>query len=101
MLYVSFLARKKGERSSFIDNFANSLVLIISISISLLLVSYLNPSNVNFIVFPFDLLMVIFVLVFFPLFSLLIYREKRIMGKKFGTIKKKFIPDTNRVTIKI
>ncbi len=88
MLYVSFLARKKGERSAFIDNFTNSLVLIISISISLLLVSYLNPSNVNFIVFPFDLLMIIFVLIFFPLFSLLIYREKRIMRKKLGTIKK-------------
>lgn len=88
MLYVSFLARKKGERSAFIDNFANSLVLIISISISLLLVSYLNPSNVNFIVFPFDLLMLIFVIVFFPTFSLLIYREKRIMKKKLENTQK-------------
>ena len=91
MLYISFLARKKGERSAFIDNFVNSLVLIISISISLLLVSSLNPSNVNIIVFPFDILMVIFVAVFFPTFSLLIYREKLIMKKKLQD-KRKTIP---------
>ena len=75
------------------------ILILISISISLLLISYLNPSNVNFIVFPFDLLMVIFVLVFFPTFSLLIYREKRIMGKKLGTIEKN--PSSIRIELSL
>lgn len=81
MLYITFLAKKKGEREAFIDNLANSLVLITAISISLLMVNNINTLNIGFIVFPFDILMLIFILTFLPIFYLLIVREKRKIKK--------------------
>ena len=81
MLYITFLAKKKGEREAFIDNLANSLVLITAISISLLMVNNINTLNIGFIVFPFDVLMLIFIITFLPLFYLLIFREKRKIKK--------------------
>lgn len=77
MLYITFLAKKKGEREAFIDNLANSLVLITAISISLLMVNSINTLKIDFIVFPFDILMLIFIITFLPIFYLLIVREKR------------------------
>ena len=91
MLYISFLAKKKGERFAFIDNMANSLVFIISITINLLVVSYLNPLN-NFIVFPFDIFMLSFIIIFFPLFYVFIYREKRKINKALEMTENKIMP---------
>jgi len=78
MLYLTFLAKKKGEKEAFIDNLANSLVLITSISINLLIISNLG---FNFIVFPFDILMLFFIISFFPIFYILIIHEKRKIRK--------------------
>ncbi|MHA1460716.1 MAG: hypothetical protein ACTSO8_04465 [Promethearchaeota archaeon] len=75
-LYIALLAKKRGEKGAYINNLVNSLILIISISINLM-INALNISNIGFIVFPFDIFMIIFVIFFLPLFSFSVYREKR------------------------
>ncbi|MBA7543832.1 hypothetical protein ES705_36173 [subsurface metagenome] len=59
----------------------NSLILIISITINLITINFLHISNIDFIVFPFDIFMIIFIIFFLPLFYYSIYREKRIVKR--------------------
>ena len=75
-LYIALLAKKKSEKGAFINNLVNSLILIISISINVT-INALNISNIGFIVFPFDIFMIIFIIFFLPHFSFSVYREKR------------------------
>lgn len=82
LLYITFLARKNREKGAFINNLTNGLVLIISITVNLVLINYLNLSNKEFIVFPFNILMISFIILFFPLFYLFISREKHKIRKK-------------------
>ena len=82
MLYISFLAKKKGEKAAFIDNLTLSLVLLVSITFNLIIISYLVPTYRDFIVFPFDVLTLFFIIIFLPFFYLLIRREKKKIKKK-------------------
>ena len=82
MLYISFLAKKKGEKAAFIENFTLSLVLIISITFNLLIIRTLVPNYKDFIVFPFDILALSFIFLFIPCFYLLVCREKKKIKKK-------------------
>jgi len=70
------LAKKRNETGAFINNLVNSLVLITSITINIVINS-LNISHIGFIVFPFDIFMIIFVIFFLPHFLLSVNREKR------------------------
>ena len=82
MFYIALIAKKKGERSAFINNFANSIVLNSSISINLILISLLKLQNSNFVVFPYDIFLICFILLFLPLFYLLMLNEKGKVKKK-------------------
>ncbi len=75
-LYTAFLANKRNEKGAFINNLVNSLVLITSITINIA-INALNISNIGFIVFPFDIFMIVFVIFFLPHFLLSVNREKR------------------------
>ncbi len=75
-LYTAFLAKKRNEKGAFINNLVNSLVLITSITINIT-INTLNISNIGFIVFPFDIFMIIFVIFFLPHFLFSVNREKR------------------------
>jgi len=75
-LYTAFLAKKRNEKGAFINNLVNSLILIVSITINILINS-LNISNIGFIVFPFDIFTIIFIIFFLPHFLLSVNREKR------------------------
>ena len=77
MLKISFLAKKKGEKNAFVNNITISLVFLISITINFVITSFLTPPTINFIVFPFDILMLGFIITFLPFFYLLILNEKR------------------------
>ncbi len=77
LLYIAFLAKSKGEREAFINNFVNALILIISLTINMEIHFFLNTPYNEFIVFPFDLLMISFIGIFFPIFSLFMLREKK------------------------
>jgi len=92
-LYIALLAKKKNEIGAFINNLVNSLVLIISISINLI-IDALNISNIGFIVFPFDIFMIIFIVFFLPHFSFSVLREKR----RFKLIEKTTEEDTSYLT---
>ena len=81
MLKISFLARKKGEKNAYVNNITISFVFIISITINFIIVSCLTPPTINFIVFPFDILMLGFIITFLPFFYVLILNEKRKMNK--------------------
>jgi dolichol kinase len=48
-----------------------------SITINLFIIYIRNPNNVRFIAFPFDILLLLFIIFFIPLFSILIIKEKR------------------------
>lgn len=76
VLYTAFLAKKRKEKGAFINNLVNSLILIVSVTINLS-INLLNISNIGFIVFPFDIFMIIFVIFFLPHFLLSVNREKR------------------------
>jgi len=75
-IYTAFLAKKRNEKGAFVNNLVNSLVLITSITINIMINS-LNISHIGFIVFPFDIFMIIFVIFFLPHFLLSVNREKR------------------------
>jgi len=70
------LAKKRNEKGAFINNLVNSLILIVSITINLS-INLLNISVIGFIVFPFDIFMIIFIIFFLPHFLLSVNREKR------------------------
>lgn len=76
-LYITFLSKQKSEKIAFANNLAVSLTFLISITVNLVIIYVLNPNNTLFIAFPFDILMVIFIIFFIPLFSLMIIQEKR------------------------
>ena len=90
LLYIAFLAKIKGEREAFINNLVNALVLIISLTINLGIHFFLNTPYNEFIVFPFDLLMISFIGIFFPIFSLFILREKKKIKNQKGIDTKPF-----------
>jgi len=75
-LYTAFLAKRRNEKGAFINNLVNSLILIVSITINLTINS-LYMSDIGFIIFPFDVFMIIFVIFFLPHFSFSVRREKR------------------------
>jgi dolichol kinase len=83
IFYITYLAKKEGERGAFINNLINGIVFIMSITINFILISLFNLSTREFLEFPFNLLMILFIIIFIPLFSFFISREKhRIKIKK-------------------
>jgi len=84
LLYITYLARKKREMGAFINNLANGLVLIISITVNLILIKVTKLLNNEFVIFPFNIMMIGFIGLFLPLFSLFVSREKHRLknGKK-------------------
>ena len=88
LFYITFSAKSKGEKGAFVNNFINSLIFVLSISINLLIVNFSNLSNINFIVFPFDILMIGFIIFFLPLFYIFILNEKRKIKKGKGNYNK-------------
>ena len=85
LLYITYFAKKEGKKRAFINNLTNSIILILSLTINLIIVNFLNISNIDFIVFPFDIFMLGFILLFLPSFFLTIIHEK----KKFKREKSK------------
>lgn len=77
IFYIATLAKKQGEKGAFINNLINGLVFIMSITVNLILINFFNLPIREFITFPFNLLMIIFIIVFLPLFFLFISREKQ------------------------
>ncbi len=97
--YIALLAKKKSEKGAFINNLVNSLILIISISINIT-INALNIFNIGFIVFPFDIFMIIFVIFFLPHFSFSVYREKRSFRLKEKTMEKNALHLTEELPLK-
>jgi len=97
--YIALLAKKKSEKGAFINNLVNSLILIISISINIT-INALNISNIGFIVFPFDIFMIIFVIFFLPHFSFSVYREKRSFRLKEKTMEENALHLTEELPFK-
>jgi len=77
LFYITVLSRRKRETSAFINNLSNSIVLIISITISLILIQVLKISKTDFIVFPFDIFIISFMIGYFPILYFFIHREKK------------------------
>ncbi len=94
-MYITFLARRNNEKGAFINNLANGLVLIISITVNLILTKILNLIHKELLVFPFNILMIGFIGIYLPLFYLFISREKhRIRNKNKNIENNKLKPHT-------
>ena len=76
LFYISYLARKNGEKGAFINNLTNASILLISITINLI-ITFSSFVNKEFIIFPFNILMLGFIGIFLPLFYLFMSREKK------------------------
>ncbi len=88
IFYITYLAKKKSEIGAFINNLIHALVFIVSISINLIISNLFNLPNREFIEFPFNILMILFIIFFLPLFYFFTSREKhRIKIRKKNHIK--------------
>ncbi|TFG24487.1 MAG: hypothetical protein EU532_12540 [Promethearchaeota archaeon] len=76
LLYITSISKKKGEMQAFYNNLINSLVLIGSVTISVLNIYVLRISTTDFIIFPFDLLIIASLIIYLPIFSFFVHREK-------------------------
>ncbi|MFW9936846.1 MAG: hypothetical protein ACFFD5_04310 [Candidatus Thorarchaeota archaeon] len=77
ILYVGFLAKKKDEKGAYQNNIVNGLILLLSITINLIIVNFSHLSSIDFIIFPFDIFIITFILLFLPFFYFLISRERK------------------------
>jgi len=77
LIYISITAKKKGEINAFINNLANALIMIISITINLVLINFFSYLNGEFLLFPFNILLIGFIVLYFPLFYFFTVKEKK------------------------
>ncbi|TXT61862.1 MAG: Cytidylyltransferase family protein [Promethearchaeota archaeon] len=84
ILYIAIMAKDNGDIGAFTNNIANFAVLVISVSVNLIIVNNSELSNIDFLVFPFDYLTISFLILFFPLFLIFIYNEKRKVNRGNG-----------------
>ena len=78
---MALKAKKNGVKGAFINNIAIFITLITSITINLILVNLFDFSRIQFIVFPFDLFILLFLPFFHIIFALFLLREKHLMRK--------------------
>ena len=81
MIYITVRAKKRGLKEAFINNLFVSLIYSLTLTIHVIIITFVLPVKREFIVFPFNLLMICFLVLFFPIFYLLIVREKRNIKK--------------------
>jgi len=77
ILCIAFLAKKKGEKGAYQNNIVNAIILILAITINLIIVNFSHLSAIDFIIFPFDLFMITFIILFLPFSYFLISRERK------------------------
>jgi CDP-diglyceride synthetase len=81
IFYITYLAKKRKEKGAFINNLTNGLIFISSISINLIISNLYDFPIRVFIDFPLNILMIILIIFFLPLFYIFISREKHRIKK--------------------
>ena len=81
IFYITYLAKKRNEKGAFINNLTNGLIFISSISINLIISNLYDFPIRAFIDFPLNILMIILIIFFLPLFYIFISREKHRIKK--------------------
>ncbi len=76
------MANKKNEKGAFINNLLHALIFISSISINLIISNSYNLPIREFIGFPLNVLMIMLIIFFLPLFYIFISREKHRVKKR-------------------
>jgi len=82
ILYTAIIAKLRNEKGAYQNNLAIFFVLFISLTINLVITNFSNLSNINFIEFPFDILIFFFILFFLPLYIVFIFNENHKQKKK-------------------
>lgn len=100
LFYITVLSRRKRETSAFINNLSNSIVLIFSITISIILIQILKISNTDFIVFPFDIFIIFFIIGYFPILYFFIHREKKRIKNQDDSWKRYYAVYTQELPLK-
>jgi len=77
ILYTAILAKDNGDKGTFTNNISNFIILVFSLSSNIIIINLSDLPNIDFLVFPFDFLTISFLIIFFPLFFMFIFNEKR------------------------
>jgi len=99
LFYITYLAKKKREKEAFINNFFISLIFTIALSINLIIIFLIFPTR-DFIVFPFDVFMGLFLIFFIPFFIVLVKREQIKIKKGKRVIKSSTIDTKYELPLK-
>ncbi|MHA1150965.1 MAG: phosphatidate cytidylyltransferase [Promethearchaeota archaeon] len=77
MLCITFLSKRRGDRSAFINNLAVSLVYLTALTVNVFITSSFDSIYKDFILFPFDIFTLAFIIGFLPFFMFLVHSEKK------------------------
>ncbi|MFX1457754.1 MAG: hypothetical protein ACFFDB_20490 [Promethearchaeota archaeon] len=80
----------KGEKEAFINNIANSIAFTFSISAYIIIKIFIEPTNNVVLAFPFDIIMICFIVIYIPFFIMLMFIEKKKIRKE-KILRSKFI----------
>lgn len=77
LIYITYQTKQKGDKGAFINNLANTFVFLLSLTLNLIITKILNPIRAILFLFPFDILMLAFIVFYVPIFAFVIIKEKR------------------------
>ena len=100
LLYITSISKKKGEMQAFYNNLFNSLVFIGSITLCLLNIYILRVTTLDLIIFPFNLAIILFLIIYLPLLSISVNREKNKQTYKNGSWKKYYLTTLKQLPLK-
>ncbi|KKN63726.1 hypothetical protein LCGC14_0498910 [marine sediment metagenome] len=100
LIYISIKAKKKGEINAFINNLANALIMVIAITINLVLINFFSYLNGEFLLFPFNILLIGFIGIFLPTFYFFTTKEKNKLKKSDQEIEKLKYPLIKELPLK-
>ncbi|MFW9864935.1 MAG: phosphatidate cytidylyltransferase [Candidatus Thorarchaeota archaeon] len=72
----------KGEKEAFINNIANSVAFTFSISAYIIIKIFIEPTNNVVLAFPFDIILICFIVIYIPFFIMFMFIEKKKMRKE-------------------
>ncbi|MHA1758691.1 MAG: phosphatidate cytidylyltransferase [Promethearchaeota archaeon] len=98
LFYISFYSKRNKEKQAFINNIVVSGVFFLSLSINILIRTTIQESQDNFILFPFNIAILLFTGIFLLFFYLFIKREKKLIEKSLN--KKEFISSNYQLPFK-
>ncbi len=100
LMYITLISKKKGEIQAFYNNLFISLVFIGSLTLNLINIYIIRDTNIDLIIFPFNLAVIIFLIIYLPILYLSVNREKSKQMYKNGSWKKYYLTTLRQLPLK-